>query len=631
MAANVKDLERYAEDGNWTKFLTAYYDVYKDRDKNKPLTQINQEANETFSAYQNGGKGKGGGAGLGQGFGNMVSKFAGSQQSGQYYTDISKSVTVDNAVSAFTGKAGGLATPDELALKLVSAGVNEISNEYQNQTKLLEDINTKTSLTGKLSEDFRNQISNAGVDLVKLGISFDTVAISATRLLETTGRFNVLNQETLYDVGKIGQAFLGDMSKMMEMIPEFEKVGIGAKSTIDAVQRTGQRSLELGLSSKKVAESLQTNIGMLNQYGFQKGVDGLARMVQKSIEFKTSMEATAAVAEKVFSPEGALELSANLQVLGGAIGDFNDPLKLMYMATNNVEGLQDALIDAAGSLATYNQEQGRFEVTGVNLRKVREMANALGVDYKELTKTAIATQERLSSAQMLSGLTIEEGDKEFLTNLAQMKDGKMSIAINSEELRRQFDGANSVALDQIDDRQAKLLLEYREQFKEMSPEDIVRGQATNIENIRRDVSYLVKAAALAAGREGKELFNKLVDLGKVADITKEAVPKLAAAVTNEIKGLSNVLDKDKQKGKVEAPKTTVTQEQAKKMAQEEVEKKQKEASVDKTITVKNEYEFKGGATLVDGWMRETVKNSSIYNDFIVTDSKEYTQPSTAKK
>ena len=54
-------------------------------------------------------------------------------------------------------------------------------------------------------------------------------------------------------------------------------------------------------------------------------------------------------------------------------------------------------------------------------------------------------------------------------------------------------------------------------------------------------------------------------------------------------------------------------------------------SVNKTVTVKNEYEFKGGATLVDGWMRETVKNSSIYNDFIVTDEKEYTQPSTAKR
>ena len=628
--ANVKDLETLAKQQNWMKFLTTYNDVYADRDKNKTMDTRTREAKSLYDGYQMDGGGRTPND-SGLALGNLVSKFAGSQQSGQYYTDISKTVNADSIVGALSGSKGGLATPDELAKKLFSAGLTEVSNEYQNQTKLLEDINTKTSLTGKLSADFRNQISEAGRDLTKLGISFDTVAIASTNLLQTTGRFNVLNRETLYDVGKIGQAYIGDMSKMMEMIPEFEKVGIGAKSTIDAVQRTGQRSLELGLSSKKVAESLQTNIGMLNQYGFQKGVDGLARMVQKSIEFKSSMESVAAVAEKVFSPEGALELSANLQVLGGAIGDFNDPLKLMYMATNNVEGLQDALIEAAGSLATYNQEQGRFEVTGVNLRKVREMANALGVDYKELTKTAIATQERLSSTQMLSGLQIESDDKEFLANLAQMQDGKMTIALNSEELRRQFDGANSVALDQIDDRQAKLLLEYRDQFKQMSPEDIVRGQATNIENIRRDVSYLVKAAALAAGKEGKDLFNSLVNLGKIADITKEATPKLAAALTNEIKGLGSTLKDDKQKGKVESPKNSVTQEQAKKLVQEETEKKQKEMSVNKTVTVKNEYEFKGGATLVDGWMRETVKNSSIYNDFIVTDEKEYTQPSTAKR
>lgn len=621
------DLIKLAKDGNIVKFEEEWA---KQHNVKYPLTGGDgANATSDYYRYRKMTDDKSGPTGD-TGFGDVVSKFAGSQQSGQYYTDIAKDVNAQNSVDFFTGKKGGLATPDELAAKALRASLNQVSNEYINQTKLLEDINTKTGLTGKLSEDFRGQISNAGRDLTQLGISFDTVATSATRLLETTGRFNVLNQETLYDVGKIGQAFLGDMSKMMEMIPEFEKVGIGAKSTIDAVERTGKRSLELGLSSKKVSETLNTNIGMLNQYGFQKGVDGLARMVQKSIEFKTSMEATAAVAEKVFSPEGALELSANLQVLGGAIGDFNDPLKLMYMATNNVEGLQDALINAAGSLATYNQEQGRFEVTGVNLRKVREMANALGVDYKELTKTAIATQERLSAGQMLSGLTIEEDDKEFLTNLAQMKNGKMTIELQSEELKRQF-GANEVALDSLDKNQAQLLLQYRDEFKKLSPEEIVRNQATNIENIRRDVSYLVKAAALAAGREGKELFNKLVDLGKIADITKEATPKLAAAVTNELKGLTSAVKGDKQNGKVEPPKNTVTQEQAKKMAQEEVEKKQKEASVDKTITVKNEYEFKGGSTLVDGWMRETVKNSSIYNDFIVTDEKEYTQPSTAKR
>jgi hypothetical protein len=566
----------------------------------------------------------------GTSLGGMVTKFASSQQTGNYYTDIAKTVNAESAVSAFTGKSGGLASPDEIAKKLLSAALGQVTNEYINQTKLLEDINTKTGLTGKLSADFRNEITNAGPQLAKLGISFDTIAASAVKLLDSSGRFNLINQESFEIAAKVGQAYLGSMESLINMIPEFEKVGIGARGTMDAVQRTGQRSLELGLNSKKVSETLSTSIGMLNQYGFKNGVDGLSRMVQKSIEFKTSMEATAAVAEKVFSPEGALELSANLQVLGGAIGDFNDPLKLMYMATNNVEGLQDALIDAAGSLATYNQEQGRFEVTGVNLRKVREMANALGVDYKELTKTAIATQERLSASSMLSGLTIEDEDKEFLTNLAQMKDGKMTIELQSEELKRKF-GASSVAIDDLNNSQAALLLEYREGFKKLTPEEIVRDQATNIENIRRDVSYLVKAAAIAAGREGKELFSKLVDLGKIADITKETVPKLAAAVTSEIKGLGTTLKGENQKGKVETPKNAVTEDQSKKIAQDEVVKKQKENIDNKTVTIKNEYEFKGGASLVDGWMRETVKNSSIYSDFIVTDEKEYVNSTPAKR
>jgi hypothetical protein len=52
----------------------------------------------------------------------------------------------------------------------------------------------------------------------------------------------------------------------------------------------------------------------------------------------------------------------------------------MYMATNEVEGLQGALEGVAQSLATYNVETGGFEVTGVNLRQARDIAKALGMD-----------------------------------------------------------------------------------------------------------------------------------------------------------------------------------------------------------------------------------------------------------
>lgn len=549
-----------------------------------------------------------------------------SQESGQYYQKTSSVVNVDNAKDVIT--AG---SPQKMAEKAMALVAKEITNEYTNQTVLLEDINKKTGLTGKLSKDFREEIQNAGPRLEQLGVSYETLANSAVNLVQQSGKFNLINQQSFEKAAVVGQAYLGSMEALTNMLPDFEKVGIGAQGTFAAVERAGKSSLTLGLNSQKVSKDLQTNIGMLNQYGFKAGIDGLTKMVQKSIEFRLSMDQVAQVAEKVFSPEGALELSANLQVLGGAIGDFNDPLKLMYMATNNVEGLQDAIIDAAGSLATYNQEQGKFELTGVNLRKVREMATALGMDYKELAKTAIATQERLSAKEMLSGLRIDDEDKEFLSNMSQMKNGKMTIELQSEELKKQF-GANEVALDSLDKNQAELLLKYRDEFKQMNPEEVVRKQATDIENIRRDVSFMVKSIALTGTREVKELAKYLgIDLKKYSETTKTELPKATEAAVGFIKNIITA-DDLKQKGKVETPKNAVTQEEVRKIAEDVAKKdKEKTESVDKNVKVTNEYVFKGGDTLVDGWMREVGKNASIYNDFHTVDTQSYTSPSTAKR
>jgi hypothetical protein len=556
----------------------------------------------------------------------IIAGGAASQQSGQYYKKTSDIVNTESAKDVIT--AG---SPQKMAEKAMALIAKEITNEYTNQTVLLENINKKTGLTGKLSKDFREEIQNAGPKLENLGITFETLADAAVSLVDKSGKFNLINQQSFEKAGEVGQAYLGSMEALTNMLPDFEKVGIGAQGTFAAVERAGKSSLTLGLNSVKVGKDLQANIGMLNQFGFKAGIDGLTKMVQKSIEFRLSMDQVAQVADKVFSPEGALELSANLQVLGGAIGDFNDPLKLMYMATNNVEGLQDAIIDAAGSLATYNQEQGKFELTGVNLRKVREMATALGMDYKELAKTAIATQERLSAKEMLSGLRIDDEDKEFLSNMSQMKNGKMTIELQSEELKKQF-GANEVALDSLDKNQAELLLKYRDEFKQMNPEEVVRKQATDIENIRRDVSAMVKSIALTTTREGKELAKYLgIDLKKYAETTKAELPKATEAANNFIKNIITAEDL-KQKGKVETPKNAVTQEEVRKIAEDVAKKdKEKTESVDKNVKVTNEYVFKGGDTLVDGWMREVGKNASIYNDFHTVDTQSYTSPSTAKR
>ena len=292
---------------------------------------------------------------------------------------------------------------------------------------------------------------------------------------------------------------------------------------------------------KTTVKDIRENIDKLNQYGFQKGIDGLAQMSRKAAEFRMSMGEAFKVAESVMDPDKAIELSANLQVLGGAIGDFNDPLKLMYMATNNVEGLQDALIEAAGSLATYNSEQGRFEITGVNLRRAQAMAKELGVDYKELTRGAIASQERLaaSSDLMARGFNMDEKDKEFLINMSRMDGGRMVIDVPKSLQESLGIKDTQVALTDLSEKQAKLLKDYQQELGSMTSEEVARDQFESIINIQRDVNSMVTLARmrLTSGIRGEGGLN-------LDNITKGLQNQLTEYTNKVQKGESGTIIED---------------------------------------------------------------------------------------
>jgi hypothetical protein len=298
--------------------------------------------------------------------------------------------------------------------------------------------------------------------------------------------------------------------------------------------------MKLGLDSKSMLVGMQKDIGKLNEYGFKDGIQGLANMVTKSKEFRMEMESTFTIANKVMDPEGAIDMAANLQAIGGAIGDLGDPLKMMYMATNNVEGIQDALIGASQSLATFNKEGGRFEVTGVNLRKAKAMADQMGISMGELTKGAIAAAERTSAAtSMLSnGLKLDKDQTDLITNLSKMKDGKMVMEVQGDKMREIL-GVNKdvkeVALENLTQAQATQLAEYQKAESEKTPEQIIRGQATNIENSTRDINYILRLLIVQSTKTAGKGLNAIaeslgVDIKDFSEATKkfrdEQSPKL---------------------------------------------------------------------------------------------------------
>jgi len=389
---------------------------------------------------------------------------------------------------------------------VLGKAIGGIQDYYKQQSGLLNDINKTGGLTGKISKDYRETLTQTNIELLKYGIHFDEIGKAATDILQKSGRFLMFNQQSFEQFAKTAQAYIGGLDNFIQMIPEFEKVGIGGTDAARALGEAGQRALSLGLNTQKVTQEVGANISKLNLYGFKNGVQGLADMTRKSIEFRASMQEAFNIADKVMDPQGALEFSAKLQVIGGAIGDFGDPLKLMYMATNNVEGLQDAFIKAAGSLATYNDQQGRFSINSLNIRRARDIARETGMSYDELTKSAIAFQERSRAKSDLSGLlSVTPDQKEFLTNLAHMENGKMTIDLQGTKLENQLGKGfeqNKITLDQLVNNPAvlKKLTDNQNELRKMSPEDVIKNQASNVQQIMRYVEFLAANARFQGGQ-----------------------------------------------------------------------------------------------------------------------------------
>jgi hypothetical protein len=388
---------------------------------------------------------------------------------------------------------------------IVNSTFEGVTDILEKEVKLRNDINSSIGISGQLSRDFRNEIMESLPTVESMGFSFDDLSSTVIKTMEQTGRFSLMNKETMGKMAVTSRAFIGDMESSAKLVRDFELLGIGNENALDNINKIGKSSLNIGLQARKVVSETQTNLSKINEYGFRNGVEGLSRMVQKSIEFRMGMAETFKIADKVFSPEGAIELSANLQAIGGAIGDLNDPLKLMYMATNNVEGLQDALIGVAGSLATYNTEQGRFEITGINLRRAKDLANELGISYNELANGAIAAAERSSAAIDLlsSGLKLEDKEKEFLTNISRMEGGKMVIDIPESLAQKLGIEETRVALENLDQNTAAALLENQKYFETLSPEEIAREQYTATQQLElsvREIATMLKVRFASVAR-----------------------------------------------------------------------------------------------------------------------------------
>lgn len=367
------------------------------------------------------------------------------------YAEQFKTVNKTNIVLKEMSKALG-AMP-----KAISTGFNRLKGTgIFEMDKSIKKSALSMGLLGSRSEEFYGNIQSAQDAAISLGVTIQELAEMQAVYSDELGRSVLLGKEGLEAITLIAKGTGLGAEAAAKMAGEFDSQGLSAEKTAKFMEQTMNDASSMGLNSSKVVKNIQGNIRLLNRYNFKGGVKGLAKMAETVTKLGMDMNSIAPMVDKLFNIEGAVEMSAQLQVLGGRWSQLADPFKLMYQARNDMNGLVKSIGEAAAQSASLD-EDGNIELASVEMARLRQVAETTGISYDELAEAAKRAGKAAMIKSKLSMTGLNEEEQEFLTNIAEFEDGRAFIMLNGE---KKF-------LDQLDVSTKSLIQSKRQEQKSL--------------------------------------------------------------------------------------------------------------------------------------------------------------------
>lgn len=404
-----------------------------------------------------------------------------------------------------------------LDLKAFTAASDALS-EYSNQVN-----ETFTQGRQRISE-ISTALADATPNVTRLGGDIKDVADIIGKVAAESRRNVIANTE---DVEKLFAANKVLGLDAQTLTKAFSDIGAGIETIPEALEESVQYIQSIGGNAKAVMGDVTQNMEQMNRYQFEGGVLGLTKMAAQASMLRFDMSETFRLADKVLSPEGAIETAAAFQRLGVAAGTLADPFALMNASINDPGALQDSLVDVAKQFTYFDEKTKTFKINPQGVLTLREMEQQTGVSAKEMSKLGLAAAEadKRISAIGAAGLNIKEDDKQYLANIAKMGEGgEYEVKIKDDSGIEQTRKLSELTQDEFD----KLIKEQKEGPKTL--EELARSQMNLSEITKNDV------AAIRA-----KVVGGAVSAGQVLD-TREGIRRGASALTGAVSNAGSTKD-----------------------------------------------------------------------------------------
>ena len=274
-----------------------------------------------------------------------------------------------------------------------------------------------------MAQSMRAALSESLDAIQEMGGTLEEVANLQQRTAEVLGRNVVLSADgakDLYASYKVTNIEVG------KMVSSMADVGTSAYNTASEMKKVVDIARESGVNAQLVSGKVIDNMKYLNQFNFEGGVSGLAKMAAQASMLRIDMRETMNFAERVYKPEGAIEMAAALQRLGVAQGDLLDPLKLMDLSQNDPAELQNQIAQMSKQFVDLKEDGSGFEIAPGGKRQLQEIAEAMKMPYTELTKMALAGADFDKKMKEISFPKefADEKDRNLIANMAEMGKGR---------------------------------------------------------------------------------------------------------------------------------------------------------------------------------------------------------------
>ena len=432
-----------------------------------------------------------------------------------------------------TGGGGGPSISD--ALNAVKNSFDKLQDSIFDFEDQVSRVNRQVLGQGSIyAKSMREQFAKATMDVLQIGGNLDDVANTFLAINKVMGKNTMLSAQELSNMVALQKSAGITADEMGSLIEAFDSIGVGVEGAVSSIDDMASKARSLGLNVNTFLSTTAKNLKLVNSYGFKDGVDGLTRMVARAQALRIDMSSVKGLAADLLNPEKAVELAAEFQNLGGAIGALGDPFQLMNLGQNDMEGLQNAIINATKASVQFNGQTKRFEISALEMRRLRAFASATGADYEQLADSAVRAAKETMAFEDIKFLDVDSDKKQLIANLAKLnKDGKLEIQLPNMDKAVELTELNA---KQIEDAYGEL--QKQQETGELDALGVARAQLSTLEQIV--VTLKTPAGKLAANIAGGQNYEKVSQNAK--NLSQQVQQGLETLLTEEnYESISNLL------------------------------------------------------------------------------------------